>query len=265
MVSIDSRKGISTILGTLIFIGIMFSAIIPMTLTMKQADILFEKKKLGVTRSDDERSREDIVVYPIPSLTEQEMNVTLINRGEVSVEIVRIWVNNTYYPVTVQISSLSSYELGPIPVATVEGAEYEVRATSSRGNVYTSEIGTIYYENGEWVSETLGFNLIFPSRPGKGKRTNNWLNELQITIKQNGDVLYMNSTMYWAISASEKFFQLDQTGDYQIIIYIWCKPPPGAGQHWENIYDTQHSITWPESDPIVELNFVINGNQLELG
>ena len=32
------RNGVSTILGTIIFIGVLFSAIIPMQLVMKQAD-----------------------------------------------------------------------------------------------------------------------------------------------------------------------------------------------------------------------------------
>jgi hypothetical protein len=257
-----SSKGVSTILGTMIFIGILFTAVIPMMLVMNQADTIYEKNKLEITRADDERDRENMIVYPIPSLTEPEMDVTLINTGEVSAQVVRIWINDTSYPVAAQISTFSSVEVGPFPAAKVEGAKYEVRATSARSNVYTSEIGTLRYEGGEWVSETLGFNLIFPSRPGKGARTNNWLNELRITIEQDGDILYANSTMYWAISASEKFFQLDQAGDYQIIVYIWCKGPPS--QHWEKVYDSPHSIDWPEGDPIVELNFVINGDHLEL-
>ena len=48
------RKGVSTILGTLIFIGILFSAVIPMMLTMKQADIIMEQEKLELQRIDDE-------------------------------------------------------------------------------------------------------------------------------------------------------------------------------------------------------------------
>lgn len=258
------RRGTSTVLGTLIFVGIMFTAVIPMLLVMNQADTLHEMRKHEITRADDERDRENIDVYPVPSLTEPEMNVTLINTGGVSAEVVRIRINDTHYNVSEQISTFSSHEVGPFPAATVEGAEYEVRATSTRGNVYTSEIGIIRYENGKWISETLGFNLIFPSRPGKGKRTNNWLNELKITIEQDGDVLYANSSMYWAVSASEKFFQLDEAGDYQIIVYILCKPtPPG---HWDEIYNTLHSIDWPEDDPIIELNFVIkvDPDRLEL-
>jgi len=40
------RKAISTILGTLIFISILFTAVIPMFLTMNQADVMLEQKTL---------------------------------------------------------------------------------------------------------------------------------------------------------------------------------------------------------------------------
>ena len=261
MISSKPRKGVSTILGTLIFIGILFTSVIPMMLVMKQADTIYTQTDLERKRLDEERDREDIEVYPIPSLTQPEMNITLKNTGDVPAQAVRLWINNTYYNVTASILAFGSVDIGPFPAATNEGVEYEVRVSTARGNMFLSEIGTIRYEGGQWLSETLGFNLIFPSRPGKAGRGNNWLNELRITIEQDGDEMYSNSTMYWAISASEKFFMLDTADTYDIIIYIWCS---GAPKHWEKIYDTPHSITWPEGDPIVELNFVINGDQLGL-
>ena len=68
--------------------------------------------------------------------------------------------------------------------------------------------------------------------------------------------------MYWAVSASENFYEVDRAGTYDIKIYIWCKPP--SNNHWEKIYDSGHEITWPTGDPVIELDFVINGNQLQL-
>ena len=38
------RLGISSILGTIIFVGILFSVYVPMTLVMKQADNIYERK-----------------------------------------------------------------------------------------------------------------------------------------------------------------------------------------------------------------------------
>jgi len=257
-----TRRGVSTILGVLIFIGIMFTAVIPMQLVMHQADVVFEQKKLERSRADDERGMELLLVYPVPSQIEPELNITLINVGEVPSSIIRVWVNNTVYDVSGVVSAFGSLEIGPFPAPTVEGAVYEVKVVTSRGNVFCSEIGALIYSGGKWLSETLGFNLVFPSRPGRGQRENNWLNELRVSIEQGGDILYSNETMHWAISASEMFIEVDDTGDYGITIYIWCKPPPY--QHWEMIYSDTHSLTWPAGNPIEVLNFEIVGDHLEL-
>ena len=271
-----SRRGTSTILGTLIFIAILFTAVIPMQLVMHQADIIFEKKMLEVSREDEGRDLEFIEVYPVPSLTDPEINITLINTGEVSSTIRRLWVNSTYYPSWFQgdfydvmafVPALGSVTIGPYPAPTVEGAVYDVKVTTDRGNVFFSEVGTIMYVGGQWVSETLGFRLIFPSRPGAGgsppKRGNNWKNEILVTIEEeDAGIYYLNSTMYWAISASEKFFEVDQSGNFTITVYIWCSKwnSPYSVSHWEKIYDTAHILNWPENDPIQILNFKINND-----
>jgi len=271
-----SRRGVSTILGVLIFIGIMFTAIVPMQLVMHQADVIFEQNKLEVTREDEERDLEFIEVYPVPSLTEPEMNITLINTGEVLSTIQRVWVNNTnypswhqglYYDVEAVVPALASVTIGPYPAPKVEGAEYDVKVTTNRGNVFYSEVGTIMYLDGGWVSETLGFRLIFPSRPGAGgsppKRGNNWKNKILVTIEEETDgIYYENVTMYWAISASEKFFEVDQSGNYTITVYIWCSNwnCPYSSSHWEKVYENDHDLNWPEDDSIYILNYKINND-----
>lgn len=256
----DRRKGVSTILGTIIFIGIMFTSIIPMMLVMKQADVILDQKKLEITRGDDERSRESLELYPIPDLAATQVNVTIINTCEIAVEIVRVWINDTLTDVTAKVNALGTTQIGPFPITATDGSSFDIRVTTARGNVYAAETGILYYQDGEWVTETLGIQLIFPSRPGRSARQNNWLNELRVTISEGSDILYSNYTMYWAISASENFFELESAGDYDITIYIWCKGPPS--QHWEKIYEDMHSITWPVGDPVLEIKFAIDGDEL---
>jgi ABC-type glutathione transport system ATPase component len=62
--------------------------------------------------------------------------------------------------------------------------------------------------------------------------------------------------------ASEKFFEVDQSGTYTITVYIWCSKwnSPYSVSHWEKIYDTAHILNWPENDPIQILNFKINND-----
>jgi hypothetical protein len=262
---INSRgKGVATILGTIIFIGILFSSVIPMMLVMKQADVVLEQGKLEVARVDDEGDRESLELYPIPDLAATHVNVTILNTCETSIDIVRVWINDTLTDVTATVNALSHVQIGPFPIQAVDGSSFDVRVTTGRGNVYTAETGVLYYQGGEWLTETLGIRLIMPSRPGKGARENRWLNELRVTIAdEEGDILYSNSSMYWAISASEKFFELESAGDYDVTIYIWCKAKDGyPTQHWEMIYDDIHSITWPIGDPILEIKFAIDGDVL---
>lgn len=258
------RRGIASILGTLIFIGIMFTSVIPMYLVMKQADTLYERKMFELKREDDERDREEIELYAFPwSLSDPAwLNVTANNVCELNVRLVRVWVNNVSYPADVTIGSMDSLEVGSFRVDAQDGSSYVVEAISDRGILYESETGTLHFNDGEWESETLGFNLIFPSRPGRGSRQNSWLNELRITIEQDEDIIYNNLTMHWAISASENFLEVDSPGGYRIIIYIWCKPPPY--KRWEKIFDDTLYINWPDEAAIVYVNFRIDGNQLVL-
>ncbi len=60
-----SRKGTASILGTLIFVSIIFSAFIPMMLVMRQADTLYDMNKHEMEILGAERTRENIVFYTL--------------------------------------------------------------------------------------------------------------------------------------------------------------------------------------------------------
>ena len=264
MLFLRRRRGVSNIFGTILFVGILFSTVIPMYIVMKQADTIYEMKTLELRNLDEEKEREDIELYAFPDdLTEPGwINVTASNRCEFEAKLLRIWINNETFSIDVTVGSMDSVLVGTFNVAAENGTSYYLRTVTARGNVFESETGALHFNDGEWESETLGFNLIFPSRPGRGNRQNNWLNELRITIEEEGDLLYNNVTMHWAVSASEKFFELGTPGTYRLVIYIWCKPPPY--QHWEKIFDEDLTIDWPDGPAIVDLNFEIDGNQLIL-
>ena len=87
----------STILGTIIFIGILFSAIIPMQLVMKQADNIALQRTHETQILDQEKFEENIEVYPVPITGQDKLNVTIINNSEFPVKIKHLWINNTHY------------------------------------------------------------------------------------------------------------------------------------------------------------------------
>ncbi len=119
-----------------------------MILVMKQADVILEQGKLEVTRLDDERGRESLELYPIPDLGATHVNVTILNTCETSIDIVRVWINDTRTDVTTTVSALGCEQIGPFPIQVVNGSSFDVRVTTGRGNVYTAETGILYYRAG---------------------------------------------------------------------------------------------------------------------
>ena len=91
MKSSRKRKAVSTILGVLVFIGIMFSAVVPMQLTMQQADIHAQKILNEVDVKDDEYNREHLTVYAYPTgAGSDQINVRIINDGRIALKAIHI-------------------------------------------------------------------------------------------------------------------------------------------------------------------------------
>ena len=262
------RRGVSTILGTIIFIGIMFTSVIPMWLVMKQADVLYERKMLEMTRLDDEAERESMELYAFPSSYDeaQWLNITAYNTCEVPINLVRLWVNGTVTPLSITVPVMGSVNVSHYEINAVEGSSYQIRATSERGNVYVSQTGTLSYSGDEWDTETIGINLIFPSRPGGVNRGNDWKNKLEITVTENakgGDIIFEDVVAYWAISASEMFFELGVPGTYNVT--VWMKqsdPGPFDGVVYGPAREGFNGsapiiIDWPVGPAVVDVNFEI--------
>ena len=262
------RRGVSTILGTIIFIGIMFTSVIPMWLVMKQADVLYERKMLEMTRLDDEAERESMELYAFPSSYDKPelVNITAYNTCEVPINLVRLWVNDTVIPLSITVPVMGSVNVSHYEINAVEGSSYQIRATSERGNVYVSQTGTLSYSGDEWDTETIGINLIFPSRPAGARRGNDWKQKLEITVTENavgGDIIFEDVVVYWAISASERFFELGVPGTYNVS--VWMKqsdPGPFDGIVYGPAREGLNGsapiiIDWPVGPAVVDVNFEI--------
>ena len=67
------KKGISSILGTIIFIGILFTSFIPMLLTMKQADNVYTRKVHEMQQNDEVQSAQELDVFAYPVEDEHKL------------------------------------------------------------------------------------------------------------------------------------------------------------------------------------------------
>jgi archaellum component FlaF (FlaF/FlaG flagellin family) len=151
-----SRKGVSTILGTLFFIGIVFSAYVPMTLVMKQADNIYERKLHEARAQDELQYDEQLVVYGYSQTSDEWITVFVQNNGEEVVEIVGIWLNDERTSVSENIASGESTSFDPIECTGSDGDSLSVKVTTSNGNIFSCSLGTVKYSstNG-WYTPSL--------------------------------------------------------------------------------------------------------------
>ena len=164
------RKGVSTILGTLFFIGILFSAYIPMTLVMRQADNIYERELHEAKVRDELQYDENIMVYAYSETEDEYITVFVQNNGEEVVELVGIWLNNERTSVSENVASLRSHDFGPILFTGSDGDSLNVKVTTSNGNVFACSLGTIKYSSANgWYTPSLGISVTIINLAGQYK------------------------------------------------------------------------------------------------
>ena len=157
------RRGTSTILGTLIFVGIMLTAVIPMLLVMNQADTFHEMRKYELEFFDEERIEEEVYVnvFSTPDTSPPILTLRVENRGNFIVKIVKIWINDSphlFEDFVVQPMSLIDRQLDYF-TADPE-THYLIKVITDRGNLFYEESGSIYCNiDGDW--ETGSFAIFF--------------------------------------------------------------------------------------------------------
>ncbi len=168
MNTISDRRAISTILGTLIFVSILFTAIVPMFLVMNQADVMLEQSKIGAGQLDETRLGEFLLVFAFPSqMDSQNLTLKIDNTGEYGARVIRVWIGNVYYDTDVSLTIGESQLLGPFNVEPTNGASYQILAVTERGNRFPSTVGSLQFENGQWITPTLGIYVSILNVMGK--------------------------------------------------------------------------------------------------
>lgn len=219
------RKGISSILGTLVFIGIMFSAVLPMFMMMRQADVYYEQEKMYTNQLDEERVLEDVEVYLAP--TDDDYVLTLVNMGEVPVRIIRVWENEHSTDVNELLPTQTSSDLAAIDFshAPVENDNFEIRVTTERGNTFLNENGILTYGDGEWDMEKFFLKLNFAG----------FFVQIKVTDVQEGIVLYDK----WETIGIGQQIEVPAAGaDYFYHVYV--RKLFGGTMHDANV-----AINWP--------------------
>ncbi len=217
ILSIKKRRGVSTILGTLIFIGILFTSVVPMMLVMKQADTIYTKKIHELETKDDERVREELLVYTFAGV-DTEIMLKIKNRGEVPVKIVRVWTNDEYHNENTTILTNSEKNLGPFEVPEVViNTTVSVKVVTERGNVFHCISGLLYYTDQGWKTTSLGICVIIHNAEGgeyqcflwnASKAEPTWDNFYESKAKEWEDVVATTpvpvASPYYRVQVNEK-------------------------------------------------------------
>lgn len=236
MAHIKLNRGMSTILGTLIFIGIMFSAIVPMQVVMQQADNLKLQKINEMEKTDNERYGEDITLTYYPqSHTSDQICVKISNEGSYSTRVMRVWIRDTFYVVDEIVESGETKTLGPYTVMLIEGVTYPVQAVTERGNIFSADMISLVYTDGQWYTPSLGINVYISNEKGKYYiLVNNatWSTFYETLGMDHGDL--------------SKYFEVDSPGVYTVTCRKNNEDGPLLPGTPVNI-----DIDWPNGPPIL--------------
>jgi flagellin-like protein len=162
------RKAMSSILGTLIFISIIFSAIVPMTMVMKQADTIYEQEVSERKTLDEEKANEELEVYAWPPLDDSaEIKVFIQNMGYLESKILRIWINEDKYDTNDLLSINNPNVTKVYPVDVTEGV-FEVKVVTEKGNIFYNLGEPVEWDFAEqtWFTPSLAITVVIMNDKG---------------------------------------------------------------------------------------------------
>ena len=140
IIGLSFRRGTSTVFGTIIFIGIMFTAVIPMFLFMRQADTLHEMRKYELTIMDEERAREEIFFHLETEIVDEPIiTLKINNRGALAVRITRVWINDEPRPVDYFLPPISQSEFELVDLIDPESPDpvsFSLMIVTDQGSLF---------------------------------------------------------------------------------------------------------------------------------
>jgi hypothetical protein len=142
------RKGVATILGT--------------------TNIIKLQHLEAAERVDKDGDMEDLTVLFYPkNQTSSEIYVRVKNSGDIGIQMERLWIKDTKYTVDGELGLSEETTLGPYTVNLVENTTYPVKIISERGQIFSADMISLTYSDGQWYTPTLGINVYIANDAGK--------------------------------------------------------------------------------------------------
>jgi len=168
----NARRGISTVLGVLLMVGLLSTTIIPLFIYMNSVDNHYDTTVVNMGIADQERSMENVIVYAYGRDETYDINVLLVNEGSITVNITRIWVmsmdlqrtniftsENVSTPLNahdlpLQLNPSTQAEIENLTLTIIvedpEKDVFNIEVTTARGNIFASSTNFLRYTEGDW-------------------------------------------------------------------------------------------------------------------
>lgn len=166
----SKKRGMTTIIATLLFVSMVFTALIPLQLSMLQTDAYESSLIQEIETFDAEKDQENMNMVAYPTSTDSSyLRVRVQNTGIVDIKIVKLWIKDESYILNDTISYGEVKVLGPFNISNLEkGASYPTKVISERGNSFSSSAGNmIFSSQGVWFTPSLGINVYISNDKGK--------------------------------------------------------------------------------------------------
>jgi hypothetical protein len=158
----------------LIFIGVLFTCVMPFFLYINEVNSIYDRTVTEMKEFDKHRSLEKIAVYAYPiNQSSSQIGLYIKNQCPLTVEIVRVWINDQYFPYDLEIPGMGENTTAPIDIgdmlSQVEGVEtFLVKVATSRGNIFSSETNPLEYSNvsGWSGGQSFAINIVIEVDPG---------------------------------------------------------------------------------------------------
>lgn len=162
------RKGVGTILGIILFIGILFSSIVPLQIYLKENRNMLVAAEKEIIVDDGYREQEDLYVFAYPiNETSNEIMLQVENKGAIPITLKNIWIKDQSELLDIDLAPGQKEELGPYSIYLEENSTYPVKITTDRGRVFSSDSGNLRFSDGTWVTVGLGIDIQIANTLGK--------------------------------------------------------------------------------------------------
>jgi len=166
------RRGVASVLGILLMVGILITSILPTFLYVNEVNNYYDRTAVDLKITDNERSLENLEVYAYGH-NETSVDVFIVNRAPLASNISRVWVlNNTLQdawifnstnrpdlPLFLGASEQITLRLDFTDINEVDNS-FNIEVTTERGNKFSSTTNPLTYTTeGEWQTGTMEFQI----------------------------------------------------------------------------------------------------------